>query len=290
VTLDLIFQAIVTGLLLGGVYCLICVGLTLTFGVMRIINFAHGEFLMIAMYGAYFFSQYFHTEAYTSVIVDLPGLFILGVAVFHFLIRPILGAEPLNQMLLLVGLSLVLQNGALALFSADTRSVQSAIAYSKIELGEVIVGIPRLIAFSVSLIITLALYWLLRSTELGRRIRAAASDRETAALMGINVNRVNLIAFGIGVGCLGIAGPVMMPVFYVVPNIGTFFILIAFVVVVLGGIGNFMGAMVASFVVAIAESLGALFMPGSTAPVLPFLLFILVLLFKPEGLFGTRSA
>jgi len=290
VTLDLIFQAIVTGLLLGGVYCLICVGLTLTFGVMRIINFAHGEFLMIAMYGAYFFSQFFHTEAYTSVIVDLPGLFILGGAVFHFLIRPILGAEPLNQMLLLVGLSLVLQNGALALFSADTRSVQSAIAYSKIELGEVIVGIPRLIAFSVSLIITLALYWLLRSTELGRRIRAAASDRETAALMGINVNRVNLIAFGIGVGCLGIAGPVMMPIFYVVPNIGTFFILIAFVVVVLGGIGNFMGAMVASFVVAIAESLGALFMPGSTAPVLPFLLFILVLLFKPEGLFGTRSA
>jgi branched-chain amino acid transport system permease protein len=290
VNLDLILQAIVTGVLLGGVYCLICVGLTLTFGVMGIINFAHGEFLMIAMYGAYFFSQFFHTEAYTSVVVDLPGLFILGVAVFHFLIRPILGVEPLNQMLLLVGLSLVLQNGALALFSADTRSIQSAITYSKIELGEVIIGIPRLIAFSVSVIITLALYWLLRSTELGRRIRAAASDRETAALMGINVNRVNLIAFGIGVGCLGIAGPVMMPVFYVVPNIGTFFILIAFVVVVLGGIGNFIGAMVASFVVAIAESLGALFMPGSTAPVLPFLLFILVLLFKPEGLFGTRSA
>ncbi len=288
--LELILQAIVTGLLLGGVYCLICVGLTLTFGVMRIINFAHGEFLMIAMYGAYFFSQFFHTEAYISVVVDLPGLFILGVAVFYFLIRPILGADPLNQMLLLVGLSLVLQNGALALFSADPRSIQSAIAYSKIELGEIIVGIPRLIAFSVSVIITLALCWLLRSTELGRRIRAAASDRETAALMGINVNRVNLIAFGIGVGCLGIAGPVMMPVFYVVPNIGTFFILIAFVVVVLGGIGNFMGAMVASFVVAIAESLGALFMPGSTAPVLPFLLFILVLLFKPEGLFGTRSA
>lgn len=288
--LDLILQAIVTGLLLGGVYCLICVGLTLTFGVMNIINFAHGEFLMIAMYGAYFFSQYFHTEAYTSVIAVLPGLFILGVVVFYFLVRPILGAEPLNQMLLLVGLSLVLQNGALALFSADTRSVQSAITYSKIELGEVIVGIPRLIAFAVSVIITLALYWLLRSTELGRRIRAAAADRETAALMGINVNRVNLIAFGIGVGCLGIAGPVMMPVFYVVPNIGTFFILIAFVVVVLGGIGNFMGAMIASFVVAIAESLGALFMPGSTAPVLPFLLFILVLLFKPEGLFGMRSA
>jgi branched-chain amino acid transport system permease protein len=290
VNLDLILQALVTGLLLGGVYCLICVGLTLTFGVMKIINFAHGEFLMIAMYGAYFFSQFFHAEAYTSVVAVLPGLFILGVVVFHFLVRPILGAEPLNQMLLLVGLSLVLQNGALALFSADTRSVQSAIAYSKIELGDVIVGIPRLIAFTVSIIITLALYWLLRSTELGRRIRAAASDRETAALMGINVNRVNLLAFGIGVGCLGIAGPVMMPVFYVVPNIGTFFILIAFVVVVLGGIGNFMGAMVASFVVAIAESLGALFMPGSTAPVLPFLLFILVLLFKPEGLFGTRSA
>src|SRR5262249_30104634 len=221
---------------------------------MKIINFAHGEFLMIAMYGAYFFSQYFHTEAYTSVVVVLPGLFILGVLVFHFLVRPILGAEPLNQMLLLVGLSLVLQNGALALFSADTRSVQSALAYSKLEFGEVIVSTPKLIAFAVSVAITLALYWLLRATELGRRIRAAASDREAAALMGINVNRVNLLAFGIGVGCLGIAGPVIMPVFYTVPNIGTFFILIAFVVVVLGGLGNFMGALLASFAVAIAES------------------------------------
>jgi branched-chain amino acid transport system permease protein len=287
-SLDLILQAIVTGILLGGVYSLICVGLTLTFGVMRIINFAHGEFLMIAMYGTYFFSQTFKLEPYAAVIVTLPGLFVLGVLVFHTLIRPILGAEPLNQMLLLVGVSLVLQNGALALFSPDTRSVQSALLYSKIELGEVIISMPRLIAFAVSIAITLALYWQLRFTELGRRIRAAASDRETAALMGINVNRVNLIAFGIGVGCLGIAGPIMMPVYYIVPNIGTFFILIAFVVVVLGGIGNFMGALLASFIVAIAESLGALFMPGSTAPVLPFLLFVLVLLLKPEGLFAGR--
>lgn len=283
---NLILQALVSGLLLGGIYSLICVGLTLTFGVMRIINFAHGEFLMVAMYGAYFVSQGLGVEPYAAVVVVLPGLFLFGVIVFHLLVRPILGAEPLNQMLLLVGLSLVLQNGALALFSPDTRTVQSALLYSKIELGEVVIGIPKLIAFAVSVLITLGLYWQLRSTELGRRIRAAASDREAAALMGINVNRVNLLAFGIGVGCLGIAGPVMMPVFYIVPNIGTFFILIAFVVVVLGGLGNFMGAMLASFVVATAESLGALFMPGSTAPVLPFLLFILVLLFRPQGLFG----
>lgn len=288
-SLDLILQAIVTGILLGGVYSLICVGLTLTFGVMRIINFAHGEFLMVALYGTYFFSQASGLEPYAAVIVTLPGLFILGVIVFHILIRPILNADPLNQMLLLVGLSLLLQNGALALFSPDTRSVQSALLYSKIELGEVIIGMPKLIAFAVSIAITLALYWQLRFTELGRRIRAAASDREAAALMGINVNRVNLIAFGIGVACLGIAGPVMLPVYYIVPNIGTFFILIAFVVVVLGGIGNFVGALFASFVVAIAESLGALFMPGSTAPVLPFLLFVLVLLFKPEGLFVGRA-
>jgi branched-chain amino acid transport system permease protein len=286
---ELVLQAIVSGILLGGIYSLICVGLTLTFGVMRIINFAHGEFLMVAMYGTYFFVQAFHTEAYVAVIVVLPGLFLLGVVIFHLLVRPVLGAEPLNQMLLLVGLSLVMQNGALALFSPDTRSVQSALTYAKLELGEVIVSMPKLIASLVSVAVTVALYWLLRSTELGRRIRAAAADREAAALMGINVNQVNLLAFGIGVGCLGIAGPLMMPAFYIVPNIGTFFILIAFVVVVLGGLGNFIGALLASFVVAIAESLGALFMPGSTAPVLPFLLFILVLLFKPEGLFAARS-
>jgi branched-chain amino acid transport system permease protein len=285
----LVLQAIVTGLLLGGIYSLICVGLTLTFGVMRIINFAHGDFLMVAMYGTYFFAKAFNTEAYFAVILVLPGLFLLGVVVYHLVIRPVLGADELNQMLLLVGLSLVLENGALALFSPDTRSVQSAFTYAKIEAGDVIVSVPKLVACAVSVMITLSLYWLLRSTELGRQIRAAASDREAATLMGIDVNRVNLLAFGIGVGCLGIAGPVIMPIFYVVPNIGTFFILIAFVVVVLGGIGNFMGALCASFIVAITESLGAVFMPGSTAPVLPFVFFVLVLLFKPEGLFGARA-
>ena len=283
---DLILQSLVTGILLGGVYSLISVGLTLTFGVMRIINFAHGEFLMVAMYGTYFFSQYFAAEPYAAVTLVLPGLFLSGVLVFWLFVRPILGAPPLNQMLLLVGLSLILQNGALALFSADTRTVQSALSMSKIEFGEIIVGVPKLIAFLASVAITLGLYWALRYTELGRRIRAASADRDAAALMGINVNQVNLIAFGIGVGCLGIAGPIMAPAFYVVPNIGTFFILIAFVVVVLGGIGNFVGAMLAAFVVAIAESVGALFMPGSTAPVLPFLLFVLVLLFRPRGLFA----
>jgi branched-chain amino acid transport system permease protein len=219
----------------------------------------------------------------------LPGLFQFGILIFHFLIRPIQSREPLNQMLLLVGLSLVLQNGALALFSPDTRAVQSSLLYSKVELGQVIIGLPMLIAFGVSILITLALYWQLRFTELGRKIRAAASDRGAAELMGINVNRVNMLAFGIGIGCLGIAGPVMMPAYYVVPDIGTFFILIAFVVVVLGGLGSFVGAMLASFLVAITQSIGALFMPGSTAPVLPFLLFILVLLFKPEGLFTRRA-
>jgi branched-chain amino acid transport system permease protein len=285
----LVLQAIVSGFLLGGVYSLICVGLTLTFGVMRIINFAHGEFLMVAMYATYFFCVGFRAEPYTAIILVLPGLFLFGILIFHFLIRPIQSREPLNQMLLLVGLSLVLQNGALALFSPDTRAVQSSLLYSKVELGQVIIGLPMLIAFGVSIVITLALYWQLRFTELGRKIRAAASDRGAAELMGINVNRVNMLAFGIGIGCLGIAGPVMMPAYYVVPDIGTFFILIAFVVVVLGGLGNFVGAMLASFLVATTQSIGALFMPGSTAPVLPFLLFILVLLFKPEGLFARRA-
>jgi len=233
-----------------------------------------------------FFATGFKTEPYVAIVVVLPALFLFGAVVFHLLIRPIQSRDPLNQMLLLVGLSLVLQNGALALFSPDTRAVQSALLYSKLELGDVIVGIPMLIAFVVSILITLALYWQLRFTELGWMIRAAASDRGAAELMGINVNRINMLGFGIGIGCLGIAAPLMMPVYYVVPDIGTFFILIAFVVVVLGGLGNFVGAMLASFLVAIAQSIGALFMPGSTAPVLPFLLFVVVLLFKPEGLFG----
>jgi branched-chain amino acid transport system permease protein len=285
----LVLQALASGILLGGIYSLICVGLTLTFGVMRIINFAHGEFLMVGMYGTYFFARGSGVEPFVALLVVLPGLFLFGVIVFYGLIRPILGAPALNQVILLVGLSLLLQNGALALFSPDTLSLQSALSLATLTVGSVIVDVPKLIAFAVSILITLALYWLLKATELGRRIRAAASDREAAALMGIDVGRVNLLAFGIGVGCLGIAAPLITPIFYIVPNIGTFFILIAFVVVVLGGIGNFVGALLASFIVAIAESVGAVFMPGSTAPVLPFLIFILVLLFKPEGLLGGRA-
>src|SRR5260370_11401945 len=133
---ELILQAIVTGILLGGVYSLICVGLTLTFGVMRIINFAHGEVLMVAMYGTYFFTQAFHTESYFAVIAMLPGLFLFGIFVFHLLVRPILGAEPLNQMLLLVGLSLVLRNGGRSLFSPASRSAQSVRGCSHSAQGE----------------------------------------------------------------------------------------------------------------------------------------------------------
>jgi branched-chain amino acid transport system permease protein len=243
---------------------------------------------MVAMYATYFFSRGLGIEAYLSIVVTLPMLFLLGAVVYQGLIRRILGASALNQMLLLVGLSLFLQNGALVLFSPDTLSLQSKLSLAKLTLGPIIVDIPKLIAFGGSILITLSLYWLLRATELGRRVRAAASDREAAALMGIDVGRINLLAFGIGVGCLGIAGPLITPIFYVVPSIGTFFILIAFVVVVLGGIGNFLGTMLASFIVAILESIGALVMPGSTAPVLPFFVFILVLLFKPEGLLGGR--
>lgn len=286
---DLVLQALATGVMLGGVYALICVGLTLTFGVMRIINFAHGELLMISMYTTYFFVQLFGSEAYWAVVVTVPLLFLLGLGTYQLFVRPLVRADPLNGMLLLVGLSLILQNGALALFSPDTRSVGSALLYAKVEVGEVILGVPKLIAFGTSVAISLGLYWLLLRTELGRRIRAAASDPGAAALMGINVNRVNLLAFGLGAACLGVAGPVMMPIYYTTPNVGTFFVLIAFVVVVLGGLGNFIGAFAASFIVALSESLGALFMPGSTAPVLPFLIFILVLLFKPEGLFQSRA-
>src|SRR3989441_633676 len=182
--LPVVLQAIVSGILLGGIYSLICVGLTLTFGVMRIINFAHGEFLMVGMYATYFFAQAFHTESYAALPVVLPGLFVFGVLVYHLLVRPILGAEPLNQMLLLVGFSLVLQNAALALFSPDARSLQSAISLAKLEAGSVIVSVPKLIAFGASLVITSRPYWLLRAPGLGRPIRAAGPDRGAAAPRG----------------------------------------------------------------------------------------------------------
>lgn len=288
ISFDLLLQAIVYGLIMGSIYALTASGLTLILGVLKIINVSHGEFLMVAMYAAYYLFAGFHLDPFLSIFIVLPLLFFLGAILFYFLIRPILKAPEINQILLTIGISIFLQNLALALFTGDFRTLELSYSQKTLSLGEIAVGLPHFIAFFISISVTLGFYWFLKATDLGRSIRAAAQNQEAAILFGINVDRIYLITFSIGSACLGVAGPLLATFYYVTPTVGTVFLLTAFVVVILGGMGNFLGAFFGGLLIGLTESVSAIFMPGSLSPVFTFVVLIIILLLKPEGLFGRR--
>jgi branched-chain amino acid transport system permease protein len=285
-SLDLLAQALVTGILIGGVFALLSVGLTLIWGVMRIINFAHGEFLMVGMYVVYFLVAKGGWDPYVTLLVSVPVLFVVGAAIFRLTIQPILAHPSMNQIMLTLGLSLILQNLALVLFSADPLIVQTAYSRVTFNLGPAVVRVPQLIAFGGSGLAAMLLYWFLQKTDAGRAIRAASQNREAAVLMGVDVQRTYLLAFGIGSACLGVAASLMVPFYYTSPTVGLWFGLVAFIVVVLGGMGNFIGALVGGLIIGLTEALGAAILPGTLSRVFTFAIFILVLLFRPQGLFG----
>lgn len=286
---ELLAQAVVSGLLVGGIFALISVGLSMIWGVMRIINFAHGEFLMVGMYVTYFLTAKAGWDPYLTIFITAPVLFAVGALIFQSTIRPILVDPPINQIMLTLGWSFILQNIALILFKADIRSVSTTYTYLNFYLGPVVVRSSQLFAFIGSALAAVFLYWFLQATETGRAIRATAQNREAAMLMGVNVRRTFLIAFGIGSATLGIAASLIIPFYYASPTMGLFFGLIAYVVVVLGGLGNFLGVLVAGLVIGLTESVGAALLPGSLSRVLTYSLFVLVLLFKPNGLFSGRK-
>ncbi len=288
-TTALFLQALVSGILMGGILALISIGLTLIWGVLKIINFAHGEFLMIGMYLVYFLVAKWGWDPYLTLIVSIPALFLIGAGIFELTIRPILKYPAINQIMLTVGLSLVLQNLALMFFKADVLFAQTRYNAVPITVGPVVVTEGKLIAFVGSILATLVLYWLLQSTDTGRAIRAASQNRDAATLMGIDVSWAYLLAFGIGSACLGVSASLMIPFYYVSPTVGAFFGLIAFVIVVLGGMGNFLGALVGGLIIGITESVGAAALPGSLSRVLVFAVFILILLYRPLGLLGGKQ-
>ncbi|MFZ5818777.1 MAG: branched-chain amino acid ABC transporter permease [Chloroflexota bacterium] len=286
---ELLAQAIVTGVLIGGIFALISVGLSMIWGVMRIINFAHGEFLMIGMYIAYFLTAKAGWDPYLTIFITTPMLFLVGALIFQSTIRPILKDPSMNQIMLTLGLSLILQNLALVVFKADVLTSSTAYTRMNFMLGPVVVRGSQLIAFVGSALTAVFLYWFLQKTEAGRAIRATAQNRDAAALVGVNVRATFLLAFGIGSATLGIAASLMIPFYYTSPTVGLFFGLIAYVVVVLGGLGNFIGALVAGLIIGLTESVGAAILPGSLARVLTYGLFVVVLLFRPQGIFGGKQ-
>jgi branched-chain amino acid transport system permease protein len=284
----LLWQAVVSGLLIGGVYALVALGLTLIFGVMRIINFAHGTLMMLGMYATFFLYTVAGVDPYLSVLLVGPAFFLVGVALARGVIEPNLGAPESNQLLLTLGIALFLENAALALFSPDYRSIRVPWAARSFLVGDAVVNLPRLIAFACSVALAVGLWLFLKHTDTGKAIRAAAEEREGALLVGIHIRRLYAVAFGIGSAVVATAGSLVTPFLYVAPDVGDVFNILAFVIVVLGGMGSFVGALLGGLLVGVAESLGAAVLPGSLKQLPIFVLFVLVLLFRPAGLFGRR--
>jgi branched-chain amino acid transport system permease protein len=286
VTAGLLLQAVVSGVLLGGVYGLVASGLTLIFGVLRIVNFAHGAMMMLAMYSSYWLFAWGGVDPYLSVVVTAPLFFVLGLVIQKLIIEPNRRAAEHNQLLLTLGLALFLENLALVLWQGDFRTVRSAVSGASFVLGDALVEVPRLIACGGAVVVALGLFTFLRTTDVGKAIRALAEEPEGAQLMGINVSWIRAVAFGIGTACVAVAGSLVTPFFYVAPDVGESFNLMAFVVVVLGGMGNFVGALLGGFIVGFAESLGAALLPGSLKQLVVFAIFAAVLLLRPEGILG----
>jgi branched-chain amino acid transport system permease protein len=281
-----LIQLIINGLLLGGIYALISIGLTLIFGVVEIINFAHGEFLMLSMYSSYWLFQLYGVDPYVSMIIVLPAFFIIGWAVQRIIIQPIIDAPPLNQIFATVGVSLVLQNAALFFWKADYRTVRTAYSGLSLKTAGLMISFPRLVAFFLALALIAVLLTFLKRTYTGKAIRAIAQERRAAMLMGIDINRIYKVAFGIGTACVGAAGAMLIPIYYTFPTVGGLFVLIAFVVVILGGYNSLIGALVGGLIIGVVEAFSGFFLSPHLKEAVYFVIFILILLFRPTGLFG----
>jgi len=289
-----LMPSIVNGISMGAIYGLIAMGLTLIFGTMRVTNFAHGAFMMIAMMVAYTLWGLTHINPYLLIIVVGPLMFLMGYAAQMSLIRPVLAAEsdkndPIGVLLLTAGLSIVLENLALMIFGADYRMAQTNFSDSTFTFGNVTLSAARFYGLIITLAISAALWIFLQKTETGRQLRATGQDRNTAALMGINSERIFAIAFGIGTALLAVAGLVLLPFYYVSPSVGNVFQTRAFIVVVLGGLGSVPGALVGGIIIGLIETIAAQFMTASITSVIIYLVFLIVLFVKPSGLFGTEK-
>jgi branched-chain amino acid transport system permease protein len=287
---ETILQLAVNGLLLGGIYALISIGLTLIFGVVRIINFAQGEFLMIGMFATFWLFSLMKIDPYIALFLFTPLLFLLGMGTERLIIKPIQKAPAIAQIFSTFGLSIVLQNGALMLWKSDYRSIETSYSNAMLNWGGLMINVPRLVAFLVTVGIVVFLYLFLQRTYLGKAMNAVAQDRDAAQLMGVDIDRIYMLAFGLGVGLEGLAGALLMPLYATYPTVGFTFGLIAFVVVVLGGLGNMLGAFLAGLIIGLVESFSGFFISPELNTAIYFLIFVLVLIIRPSGLMGIVGA
>lgn len=288
-SLPIVAEAVLNGLLTGAVYALIALGLTLVYGVLHIINFAHGAFLTCAMFAVWIAHTFLGLDPYLAILPLTLIFFAIGYAVQRFIIGPASHGDDGNILLVTLGLSIVIENALLAGFHSDTRSLATDYSFQVVELGPLLISQARLYGFVGAVVVTVLLWLLLARTDTGKAIRAVAKEKLGARLVGIDVAHVFAVTFGIGCATLAIAACLLMPTFYVNPRVGGAFVLVAFTIVVLGGMGSITGALFGGLIIGVIESLCGLFLGESLGQIGIFLIFILVLLFRPTGLFGARA-
>jgi branched-chain amino acid transport system permease protein len=281
-----LLQSVLSGMLIGGVYALIGIGLTLIFGVMRVINFAQGELVMVGMYCTFWVFVLLGIDPFLSVVITMPALFILGALLQRTLINRVLDAHPQNQILLTIGIGLVISNVAMLVFTSDYRILSTSYSSSSVGILGIHLSTPLLYCFLITVVITAVLYWFLVKTDIGHAIRATAQDRDAAQLMGVNVQHMGVLAFGLGAALAGAAGALVAPTYYIYPQVGGAFTLKAFVVVVLGGMGSVIGATLGGILIGVAESVSGTYIGSGWKDLCVYVIFLLVLLLKPSGLLG----
>ena len=286
---DILFASLLNGLTTGAIYALVALGLTLIYGVLHIINFAHGALLTVAMFAAFFAYKLLGLDPYLAAIGLTPLFFCLGYALQRFVIGPAAHGEDRNILLVTLGLAVVIENALLYGFRADTRTINLPYAFEVVEFGNAFLAKPRVIAFGAVIGGAFVLWLLMRFTFTGKAIRAVAKEKLGAELSGIDVAHIYAVTFGIGTACLAIAACLLLPTYYVNPHAGNAFVLVAFTVVVLGGMGSVPGALLGGLFVGVVESLSGLYLGESLGQIGIFVIFILVLLFRPSGLFGERA-
>jgi branched-chain amino acid transport system permease protein len=285
----ILIPAVLNGLLIGAIYALVALGLTLIYGVLHIINFAHGALLSAALFAAFFSFRLLGLDPYVAVFLLAPIFFVIGYALQRFIIGPASHGDDRNMLLVTLGIAVVVENVLLYSFRADTRTIDVPYAFQTIDVGWTFLAIPRVVGFVAAFAVALALWLLMTFTDIGRAIRAVAKEKLGAELAGIDVWHVYAVTFGLGTACVAVAACLLIPTYYVNPHVGDAFVLVAFTIVVLGGMGSVPGALVGSLLVGVVESLSGLFLGESLGQIGIFLIFIVVLLVRPSGLFGVRA-
>ncbi|HEY7231340.1 MAG TPA: branched-chain amino acid ABC transporter permease [Pseudolabrys sp.] len=285
----ILVPAILNGLLTGAIYALVALGLTLIYGVLHIINFAHGALLSAALFAAFFAYRVLGLDPYVAVFLNAPLFFALGYALQRFIIGPASRGDDRNMLLVTLGIAVVIENALLYAFHADTRTINVGYAFETINFGIAFLAVPRVVGFIAVFLVAFALWLIMTFTDTGRAIRAVAREKLGAQLAGIDVAHIYAITFGIGTACVAVAACLLIPTYYVNPHVGNAFVLVAFTIVVLGGMGSVPGAVIGAFLIGIVESLSGLFLGESLGQIGIFVIFIVVLLVRPSGLFGERA-